>query len=44
MAGNIIPAIATSNAIVAGLMVIETYKVVAQRKENFQSVSGSLKH
>ncbi|KAI6199449.1 UBA THIF-type NAD FAD binding fold and Ubiquitin-activating enzyme repeat domain containing protein [Aphelenchoides besseyi] len=37
MAGNIIPAIATSNAIIAGLMVVETYKVVAQRKELFQS-------
>ncbi len=32
MAGNIIPAIASTNAIVAGLIVLEAIKVLAQRK------------
>ncbi|KAI6190291.1 UBA THIF-type NAD FAD binding fold and Ubiquitin-activating enzyme repeat domain containing protein [Aphelenchoides bicaudatus] len=43
MAGNIIPAIATSNAIVAGLMVVEAYKVVGKEDEKFQSSFISLK-
>lgn len=37
--GNIIPAIATSNAIVAGLMVVETYKVIRNQENKFQSAS-----
>ena len=32
MAGNIIPAIASTNAIVAGLIVLEAVKVLAQKK------------
>ncbi|KAK7790696.1 hypothetical protein R5R35_009600 [Gryllus longicercus] len=38
MAGNIIPAIATSNAIVAGLVVLKAFYVLRGQLENCQSV------
>uniref|UniRef100_A0A0B7K5X6 Ubiquitin-activating enzyme E1-like n=1 Tax=Bionectria ochroleuca TaxID=29856 RepID=A0A0B7K5X6_BIOOC len=45
MAGNIIPAIATTNAIVAGLCVLQSYKVLkgdySQAKEVFLTPFGS---
>lgn len=34
MAGNIIPAVATTNAIVAGFVVLEAFKVIAGRLES----------
>jgi len=42
-AGNIIPAIASSNAIVAGMMVVEAYKVIANKESQFQSGFIALK-
>jgi len=39
MAGNIIPAIATSNAIIAGLIVIQAVKVLRQRVQDCRDVS-----
>ncbi|CAD5227020.1 unnamed protein product [Bursaphelenchus xylophilus] len=39
MAGNIIPAIATTNAIIAGMMVVETYKVLGDRPDTIQSIT-----
>lgn len=38
MAGNIIPAIATTNAIVAGLVVLHTLRVLQDQLERCQSV------
>jgi ubiquitin-like 1-activating enzyme E1 B len=38
MAGNIIPAIATSNAIIAGLVVMHALNILSGKKENCQSV------
>lgn len=38
MAGNIIPAIATTNAIVAGVVVLHTLKVLQNQLEECQSV------
>lgn len=45
MAGNIVPAVATTNAIVAGIQVIEAIKVISskqqiQQEENQTSVFG----
>lgn len=41
MAGNIIPAIATTNAIVAGLCVLESYKVLRGDYTTAKEVSHS---
>lgn len=38
MAGNIIPAIATTNAIIAGVIVMETMKVLMSQWEDCRSV------
>lgn len=38
MAGNIIPAIATTNAITAGIVVMHTFKVLQEQFEQCQSV------
>lgn len=40
MAGNIIPAIATTNAIVAGLIVTEALKILRGRIDLCRTVSG----
>lgn len=40
MAGNIIPAIATTNAIIAGLIVIEGLKVLMGDFEHCRTVSS----
>lgn len=40
MAGNIIPAIATTNAIVAGMIVTEALKVVFGAKDRLRNVSS----
>ena len=39
MAGNIIPAIATTNAIIAGLIVMEGLKVISEDLESCRTVS-----
>lgn len=39
MAGNIIPAIATTNACVAGMMVVEALKILAGQFDKCRSVS-----
>lgn len=39
MAGNIIPAIATTNAIIAGLIVMEALKVISGNIEQCKAVS-----
>lgn len=38
MAGNIIPAIATTNAITAGIVVMRTFKVLQEKYDECQSV------
>lgn len=38
MAGNIIPAIATTNAITAGLVVMRAFKVLLEQYDDCQSV------
>lgn len=38
VAGNIIPAIATANAIIAGYVVLQTLKILENRVEKCQSV------
>lgn len=40
MAGNIIPAIATTNAIIAGLIVMEALKVISGNIEQCKAVSN----
>jgi ubiquitin-like 1-activating enzyme E1 B len=40
MAGNIIPAIATTNAIVAGLCVLQSFKVLNGEYSNAREVSS----
>lgn len=39
MAGNIIPAIATTNAVIAGLIVMEGLKVLAGKLNDCRTVS-----
>lgn len=39
MAGNIIPAIATTNAIIAGLIVLEAMKILQGRFKDCKTVS-----
>lgn len=41
MAGNIIPAIATTNAIIAGLIVLEGLKILSGELESCRTVSSS---
>jgi ubiquitin-like 1-activating enzyme E1 B len=40
-AGNIIPAIATTNAIIAGLIVMEAYKVIANQMDQCRNVPNT---
>lgn len=39
MAGNIIPAIATTNAVIAGLLIIEAIKILSDRLKACKTVS-----
>lgn len=41
MAGNIIPAIATTNAIIAGLIVLEGLKILSGKIDQCRTVSGN---
>lgn len=38
MAGNIIPAIATTNAVIAGLIVLESLKILSGQIESCRTV------
>ena len=40
MAGNIIPAIATTNAIIAGLLIMEALKVLTGKLDQCKTVSN----
>ena len=39
MAGNIIPAIATTNAVIAGLLIMEAIKILSDRLKACKTVS-----
>ena len=44
MAGNIVPAIATTNAVIAGLIVMEGLKVLAGDFDHCKTVSNHFLH
>lgn len=44
MAGNIIPAIATTNAIIAGVIVMESLKILAGDLKKCKMVSDAKRH